>query len=423
MKKLWYICKFELMRLVSNWRQTLKLFLVPAVVMLAALYLFPVLVNYLSTGSWGQTEVVVVDAPKEFMPYVEDSGFDRLYTFTEAEAKDARTTKQIEEIVASNGILVVFSPNFEQKVRDYYDAMRVYCDNYNPALGESDPDNKLPMARNYIEIYYKEESACYTKAQQFQSDVIDKFADSYIDLLDIDTGNIPQSICKINDFNPIGQIVYKRFYANSKSARIVPQITILVLYYCIYSLSMDVFAGDRERGFLRKTLMSPVSARTVIWGKTLTLEIVAMVSAILMIFVMFLASWLNFSNDALSLLPFGMLLLPDQLLKIFLICLSTSLLMIALSVGIVFKLNKPDDIQVNLQFPLVLLLADLFIFMLRPETVCVIEYLLPLHGSMTAIQSVMLANDSIPIVAAVVISNVIYALLILEKTLKKEELL
>lgn len=423
MKKLWYICKFEFMRLVSNWRQTLKLFLVPAVVMLAALYLFPVLVNYLSTGSMGQTEIVLVNAPEEFMPYVKDSGFDRLYTFTEAESEDARTTKQIEKIVASNGMLVVFSPNFEQKVRDYYVDLREYCDNYNPDLGEFDPDNKLPMARNYIEIYYKEETSCYTRAQQFQSDVIDKFAETYPELININTDGIPTSICEINGFNPIGQIIYKRFYANTKSARIVPQITILVLYYCIYSLSMDIFAGDRERGFLRKTLMSPVSARTIIWGKALTLEIVAMVSAILMIFIMFLASWLNFSNDALSLLPFGMLLLPDQLLKIFLICLSTSLLMIAFCAGIVFSLKKPDDIQVNLQFPLVLLLADLFIFILRPETVCVIEYLLPFHGSMTAIQSVMLANDNISIVAAVVISNVLYALIILEKTFKKEDLL
>ncbi len=423
MKKLWYICKFEFKRLISNWRQTLKLFLVPAVVMLAALYLFPVLVNYLSTGSWGQTKVVVVNAPKEFMPYVEDSGFDRLYTFTESEYKDAHTTKQIEEIVSSNGILVIFSPSFEQKVRDYYDEMRVYFDNYNPALGESDPDNKLPMARNYIEIYYKEDPACYTKAQQFQNDVIDKFAESFPEFIDVDTGSISKTVSIINDFNPIGQIIYRRFYANSKSARIVPQITILVLYYCIYSLSMDIFAGDRERGFLRKTLMSPVSARTIIWGKTLTLEIVAMVSALLMIFIMFLASWLNFSNDALSLLPFGMLLLPDQLLKIFLICLSTSLLMIAFCVAIVFSLNKPDDIQVNLQFPLTLLLADLFIFMLRPETVNIIEYILPFHGAMTAIQSVMLANDSIPIVAAVVISNLLYAFIILEKTFKKEDLM
>lgn len=421
MKKLYYICKFEFTRLLSNWQKTLKLFLIPAAVMLAALYLFPMLVNYLSTGSLGRTSVLVSNAPDSFMDYVDDLNVDTIYTFKEVDEKDVNSKKEIEEYIKTGNLVVVFDDNYEKEVIEYYEDLTKYYENYEP--DQITPVKMFPKNKAEVNVYYKEDSTFESRALQLEGDILEKYIEDYPDLAEIDTSKIPKDSVNNNSFNPIMKVLLNRVQANLRAGKLIPQIIVLMMYYCIYSLSLDIFAGDRERGFLTKLMMAPISSKTIIWGKLITIEIMALISSVIIFFMMFLASWLNFSNDALSLLPFGMLMLPMQLLKMLVVCVTSGMTMVALCCWIIFELQRPEDITINLQFPLATILIELFVFMFKPGTPIAIEYALPIHNAIVSMQTIMLSNDNPLNILMTVLFNILYTSLIIRAVLKKEELL
>lgn len=405
------------MRLVTNWRRTLKLFLVPAIVMLVALYLFPALVNYLSTGSLGRTTVLVYNAPESFSTYVDGLNVGTIYSFKEAESEPDK--EEIKELVSKGKIVVKFSSGYENEIAKYYVRLASFYKTYDPDRIYT--SKEYPLTKAKVNVYYKDDSSFSARAEQLGVDILEKYFDAYPSLAGIDTSAIPAENTSLNAFNPVTKILMNRVMANSRAGRIVPQIMVLMMYYCVYALALDIFAGDRERGFLTKLIMTPVSAKTIIWGKLITIGVMSTVSTVIVFLMMFLASWLNFSNDALSLLPFGMLFLPGQLIRIFIVCLSSGILMIAICTWIVFELRKPEDITINLQIPLVTILIELFAFMLRPEKTIFIEFLLPIHNTMTAIQTIMLSSYNDLNLVLTVLVNALYTSLILRDVLKKED--
>ena len=74
------IYRWELQRIFSNWRKTATLFLLPAVILTIALNIFPLLMNYLSTGSF-VSRGLVADYNHVYEPAlgvdVDDLGLDR----------------------------------------------------------------------------------------------------------------------------------------------------------------------------------------------------------------------------------------------------------------------------------------------------------------------------------------------------------
>ena len=73
----------------------------------------------------------------------------------------------------------------------------------------------------------------------------------------------------------------------------------------------------KNRGFLSKLVMTPVPPSKLLAGKALAINILVTGSSLVTFFFLFLSSWLNRSNDVGSLLPFGLLLMPDQLIQLF----------------------------------------------------------------------------------------------------------
>jgi hypothetical protein len=101
--------------------------------------------------------------------------------------------------------------------------------------------------------------------------------------------------------------------------------------------------------------------------------------------LLFFSSWVNRSNDAMSLLPFGMLLTPSELLIILGSIPITVLLMTAICISTVFQLRRMQDITVNLQLPLIYFLGDFFMQMFRGTRPITLEYFLPLHNNLSLI--------------------------------------
>ena len=182
-----------------------------------------------------------------------------------------------------------------------------------------------------------------------------------------------------------------------------------------------MFASERERGFMAKLIMTPVPRKQIYMGKILAITSIVSFTSLLTLGLLFLSSWLNRSNDAMSLLPFGMFLTPSELLIVLLTIPITVLLMTAVCVSTVFSLKNMEDITVNLQLPLIYFLGDFFLQLFRGTRPTTLEYFIPVHNSMELISETFMAQDKLWHVLFVYLLNIGIAIAVFAHTFKKEE--
>ena len=124
----------------------------------------------------------------------------------------------------------------------------------------------------------------------------------------------------------------------------------------------------------------------------------------------------------MSLLPFGMMLTPSELIIVFLTVPFTVFVMTAACISTVFSLNKLQDITINLQLPLVLFLGDFFLQMFRGTRPMTLEYFIPMHNSLALISDAYMAQEKLWHVIVVLAVNTATALLAIRSVYKKEGL-
>jgi ABC-type Na+ efflux pump permease subunit len=209
--------------------------------------------------------------------------------------------------------------------------------------------------------------------------------------------------------------------ANTTASRVVSGVLMILMYYTTYSLVSDMFASERDRGFMDKLIMTPVSRKKIYIGKIMAVNVIVSFSTIITLGLLFLSSWMNRSNDAMSLLPFGMLLTPSELLIVVLTIPVTALIMTAICVSTVFSLKNMQDITTNLQLPLIYFLGDFFLQMFRGTRPTTLEYFIPVHNSMQLISESFMAQDKLWHVLLVLLLNAGLAIAVFATTFRKEE--
>ena len=408
MRKIGMIMRWELSKLFTNWRKAVTVFLLPAVLMMCALNLFPVLINYLTTGSFVRRSILVLDAPESFVEYTEGEGKSVSYTY-EFASMDDYDREELDAELLKGRLIVIFSPD------DFDKAVRYFFHQVSNGIEGAEPEAEINV------LYDNGNVAMAARALQFETDVTDNYTDSLQNSIQQEYGESWGDIFLTDDFNPVTDIVKNRSAANEAASRVIPGIVVLLLYYCVYSLSCDMFAAERDRGFFNKLLLTPLEPRTIFLGKALAINVISIISALTTFCILFFSSWLNRSNDAMSLLPFGMLLTPSEILMFLLIIPPTAFFMTALCIKIVFSLEKMQDILVNLQFPLILLLAEFFLQMIRPVGAFAIEYIFPIHGSICALRDVF-AGEIRPVSGILgAAADIIIGTMLILDVLKKSE--
>ena len=367
------IFKWEMGKIISNWRRTMVVFLMPAVLLLGALNVFPLLINYLSTGHLQSSPVLVVDAPDSFIDFVESDTRNLPYSYS------FWTMDEVEEMLEDD------DDYFDKKIRD--EGVRIYYEQ----LSKGGRFHKL---KNTMYVGYNADNyTSYVQAEQFLLNVKSEYASYLFDTLGEEYKDVGGGErWTVDGFNPYTYVLQHRADANYGAARTIPAIMILLMYYCVYSLAGEILASSRESGFLTKVYLTPISELSLLMGKMLTVVSVSTICAVLTYGLMFFSSWLNHTNNAFSLLPFGMLLLPGQLFFVLLTLVITSFLMCGLCFGIVFKLRRMEDVLMNLQIPLVLLIVEFFGLMFRSSAPLLIEYLIPIHNSVILIRDIFLGT-------------------------------
>ena len=380
MRGVYIIIKWEISRIYSNWRRAVATFVVPAAVMMIALCIFPYLINYMLTGSLSEKPVTIINAPDSFTEYVESTEGTTVYSYkyiTEDEFSELWDSGEIIKQLKSGSLYVMF--------RDNSHTAYVIC-NGNSSIAGSKADS-------FIEVVM----------------------DNYNDTL----ASQGQTVYTTDSFNPVTKLLDYRSDANFGAARVIPPVLVLLIYYCIYSLTSDMFASERDRGFYDKLLMTPVSPKSIMLGKILASTILVTGASYITFIFLFISSWLNRSNSSTSLIPFGLFLLPDQLAVIALVIPVTAFLCAVICVNIVFSIRHMKDIILNLQMPLIYLMADLFyqIFSLNPGW---LEFAIPVHGSIAVIKTVFLSEYKAWQLICMLVASLGFALILLNKTFKKE---
>jgi len=391
MKSMIVLFRWECRRILSNWRQTMAIFLVPSLVLLLALYLFPVLVDYISTGNVGKASIVLV-APDDYMrSFIKSDSYAANYTYrtwTADTYKAALSDNSAARVTENGGIIVVFQSDGtisgNNSTASYSDAVHTYFQGLSEGQGNVQTAAVISIYSDAHIIMSQ------TIAYQFQQDVLPRYKDYLIKNAGIsfysEGGGAP---FLVDNFNPYTKLMVYRSQANPAGARVIPGILILLLYYCVYSLSGEIFAADRERGFLAKLTLTPLSTRGLLWGKALAVICVSALTSIITLLVLLLSSWTNRSNNPLSLIPFGLLLSPVQLLLMIGSILCAAAVMTMFCFKVIADLRNMQDITLNLQLPLLLFLVDFFLQLFRMSTPLLAEYAIPVHNNLLLIHDIM----------------------------------
>ncbi len=437
MRHTFTIFKWEMNKLLGNWRRTLAVLLLPAVLLLVAINVFPLLMNYLSTGHLQSRPLTVVGAPDTFVDYMEENRlsdryaitwlseeeFEKQYTYSNDEKSHFQLGKNIKfdfylrgnedlrKELKSGEIFLFFrsavredgvwyQTDFDQTVERYYDEL-------SQGIG-------IPSTMNRMFTYCDSSSSMsYMQAEQFQMDIGDGYAGFLLDTLGEKYTEIGGGArWKVDDFNPFQFVMSHRADANAGAARTIPCMLILLMYYCIYSLTAESIASSRESGFLTKVYLTPISSQALLTGKALAVISVGMVSAVATFLLMFFSSWMNHNNSAFSMLPFGLFLTGTQLLVCLLALLVAAIFMSALCFSIVFSLRRIEDVLMNLQVPLALLIFDFFGMIFRPSAGILAEYLIPIHNSAMVIRDVFRGSLSLNTCVIAMGVNIVLALLL-----------
>ena len=415
MRKIYSILKWEIGKLFSSWQRTVTLFLLPAIILMAAINVFPLLFNYMSTGTLNKQAVTVVNAPQSFIDYVENTVDAKVFKYeytTEYELHHLTQDANDEYIskLRKGTVFCIFNSgnpenDFDEEITQYYEALS---------------SGSYANSNAKITIVFDNDSlTAASRAEQFKA-VLKDYQSSLIDTLGGDYSVVGSTLFNTDTFNPVTDFLDYRTTANTAASRVVPGVLMIMMYYCVYSLVSDMFASERDRGFMAKLLMAPVKPKHIYIGKIRAINVIVTAATLVTMILLFFSSWLNRSNDAMSLLPFGMMLTPSELLIVVCTIPVTVLLMTAMCIVTVFSLQRMQDITINLQLPLVFFLGDFFIQMVRGTRPVTVEYFIPLHNSLALISETFMAQDKLWHVIFIYLFNTGLALLILTSTFRKE---
>lgn len=400
------IFRWELSKILTSWRKTMAVFLLPAAIMVFAINLFPQIVRYLSTGTLGATKVIAVNTPQSYRDFSGKRENMYGYVFTDEALTFPEIQEKYSDDVKKGAIILRFSSgnkDFDGAVSDYYK---------DPANGSAASIEMYVAPNNYTS-----EMA----AEQFRIDVLDAY-NIYLDSVFNPMYASYEAVkASVDEFNPFTFVFDNRAVANKSASRVVPGIAVLLMYYCVYSLSLDMIGMDKERGFLSKLRLTPVKPFEILAGKIGAIVVLVSGSVFVTFSFLFISSWVNSSNNAMSLLPFGMLLLPEQIPQIFLITLSLAFCAASFCFKVCLDLSKFADTVVNLQLPLLIILVDFFgqMFLGGFPTVFV-EYLVPIHNGIAIFRDMYrLENGGTAAVIAVIFINILTGALLFRSCVRK----
>ena len=426
MRHIFIVFKWEFKKIVSNWRRAVAVFMLPAAMLLLALNAFPILVHYLNTGELSQRpKIVAVEAPESFKDFTEDSRRAKLFKYEwmsadEFYSNNLDDVSVIQDRMLDGSLFLFFQSSGDSVNNDFDQVLSEYfagtAANKRLDLGEYCSGASMTVMYNW------DISTGRGRAEQFLLTIEDEYKEFIYDnygkaYTDIGGGSRWQN----NKFNPIMYVIENRTYANAAVSRVMPPILLILIYYSVYSLTCEILASERERGFLTKLYLSPISASSLLIGKMLTIVVLSTFISLLTYVLLFLSSWANRTNSPESLIPFGLFLTPTELLLCMIVVISMAFIVCACCFDITLTIPKLSDIMVALQKPLIICIFEFFVFLFRPTRGVFIEYLIPIHNGVVVMQDVFCQRVSASRFICCILINLVIGVCLFAICLRKKE--
>jgi len=367
MKNMILVMKKELYRVFSDRKLIVSLFVVPAILMVALYSLLGVLVNSMNKDIEQHISVTyVVNATEDLKTCIKASGFSEgadIKYLTQADYNAKKADLEASVLDGDTDLVVVLDEDFEAVYAAY--------------KGQGDAIPNINIMFNTAENYSQQAYSVFSGALDIYRTALIQGRLGNIEVLSV--------------FNQTETPVAKEAKANTQFiSMMLPYMIMIMLFSGAMSISVDAFAGEKERGTLAAMLISPIKRTDIAMGKVIALAIVAGISSIVYAVSMIvsmgfmgknagdgISGFGNVSFDAGQIVQIGLMLIILDYFFVAVIALLSSLA----------KDVKSASTFVTPAYMVVLVCALMTMFSTSSKT-ALSQYAIPLYGNALAIQDI-----------------------------------
>ena len=257
MKNLILVLKKELYRVFSDKKLIISLFVIPAVLMFAIYSLIGTLAKSMSSDIESHvSKTYIVNATDTLKSAISASEFDKNADITYLSDAEYASQKEGLETLVLNGeldLIVVLQKDFDSVFAAY--------------KGQGDEIPNIDISFNSTENYSQQAYSVFANTLNVYRTM----------LLSSRIGNLEQ----LTVFNQTDNEIVKESKAGTQFiAMMLPYMIMIMLFSGAMSISVDAFAGEKERGTLASMLVAPIKRTDIAMGKVVALAIIAALSSV-----------------------------------------------------------------------------------------------------------------------------------------------
>lgn len=373
MKNIILVFKKELYRVFSDKKLIFSIFILPALLTFGIYWLIGNLTSGMLKDIEDHTPItVVVNEAEGFRDAAASAGFDQKASITYLSTEDFETRK--EELTESlkegeTDLILVFEPGFYQKFQAY--------------RNQGDGIPGIQIMYNSTEDYSKQ-------AKSLMQSVLEVYRSG---LLEKRLGNLDQ----LTVFEQIESEIVKSSKAGTEFiSTMFPYMIMIMLFSGAMSITVDVFAGEKERGTMAAMLIAPVKRHEIAAGKVTALALMTAISSLIYAVSMILAMSFIGDSSPLAGADAKISFSPVQILELGLMLVVLDFLFVTMLAVLssIAKDNKSASAFVTPIYMLVLVCAMMTMFS-GGGKVSLSRYAIPLYGNALALQDIITAELSL----------------------------
>lgn len=384
------VIKKELFRVFGDKKLIFSMFILPAILVIGIYSLMGTVMSSMNKDiDEHKSTVYIQDAPEGIAELMAAVGYADGAEITYVKSGDEIQTIRDQILEGEADLLVIFDADFAQKFAAYENA------------GDAIPNVKL----------------CYNSTQNYSSAAASKFSAMVLGSLQTQLLQARfNDLNKLNVFETSEELIVKEDSEKGQFlATLLPYLITFMLFSSAMGLCMDAIAGEKERGTLAAMLIAPVKRSEIIFGKIISLSILAVISsaiyAVSMIFAMPMMMKGMGAGDSASVFA-GASFSAVQVLGLFAVMASLVFIYVSLLCFIsAFAKNIKEAQTFVMPVYMVVLVAGMMTMFRQGMSTPLSAYAIPVYGSALSIQALMTNQLSLAQFGLSVGSNIIISLI------------
>lgn len=371
----------EMHRVFSDRRLITSTFVLPFVSIFIMYSIMGTMVNQLVDDIESHTPIIhIYNAPESFMESLDGRipGEEGTYKAIRVESEDELERIKSKIITGDADLLVVFDEAFDQRLKE----------------------NAEGIAPPAIQTYYNPSEDYSAKARH---DIIAPILEAYrFEILSERLGGEERAkVFVVDPDAKAGRLVDEKKATGKDLGNLMPFLITLFLFSGAMNLGMESIAGEKERGTLATTLVTPIRRDSIAFGKIISLSALSLLSSLssfagIMASLPFAQKLFTGNNGASA--EGGVVALPFGLSE-YAMLLGVMMVMVLIFVAIVCVVSlyansmKEAGTYATPIYMVVMVIGILTMF--SKDSVPFWAYFVPVYGSIMSLKSIFLMEYSL----------------------------